>query len=267
MSRTGLTTRDRTGGRRRSAERRPAAPVTPLVRRRRPRRSTRRRRSVQLAGALLLLATAAWLLWAGPLLAVGTVQVDGAGILPAEEVRKAAGIEVGTPLLRVDVAAAEARVARLPQVASVEVTRGWPQSVVITLVERIPVAVVGEAGRRSLVDADGVLFDTITGDPPAGVVPLDVSDPRPGDPATMAALEALVALPGGVRDEVAAASAAGAEDITLTLDDGTIVLWGGPAESGTKASVLTALLEQMADEGLEPAGVIDVSTPDAVVLR
>ena len=43
--------------------------------------------------------------------------------------------------------------------------------------------------------------------------------------------------------------------------------WGGPAESATKATVLTALLDRMADGDLEPAGTIDLSTPDAVVLR
>jgi cell division protein FtsQ len=268
MSRTGTTTRDRIGGRRGTPERRPSAPVTPLTRRRRPARTrSRRGRWLRAAAAVLLLAGALWFLWAGPLLAVGTVQVDGAGTLSAEEVREAAGVEVGIPLLRVDVEDAEARVAMLPQVASVEVTRGWPQTVVVTVVERVPVAVVGQAGRRSLVDAEGVLFDTITGAAPPGVVPLDVADPRPGDPATAAALEALVALPGNVRDEVDEAAVTGPEDITLTLTDGTLVLWGGPTESAKKASVLTALLDRVADEDLEPAGVIDVSTPDAVVLR
>jgi cell division protein FtsQ len=152
-------------------------------------------------------------------------------------------------------------------VADAEVTRGWPRTVVITIVERVPVVVVEEAGQRSLVDADGVLFDTITGDPPAGVVPLDVAEPGPDDPVTRAALAALVALPGKVRDDVSAAAAGSAEDISLTLDDGTIVRWGGAAESETKAAVLTALLEQFADGGLEPATTIDVSAPDAVVLR
>jgi cell division protein FtsQ len=268
MNRTGSTTRDRTSSRRRTPERRTAAPVTPMARRRlRPRPTFRRRRPLALAGGLLLLAAALWFLWAGPVLAVGTVQVDGASTLSAEEVRNAAGIEVGTPLLRVDVDVAEARVARLPQIAAVEVTRGWPQSVVVTVVERVPVAVVGEVGRRSLVDRDGVLFDTVTGTPPPGVVPLEVAAPGPGDPATVAALAALVALPEEVRDDVDRASAAGSEDITLTLTDGTLVQWGGPEESRTKASVLTALLDRMADGDLEPAGTVDLSTPDAVVLR
>jgi cell division protein FtsQ len=271
VSRTGTTTRDRSG-RRRTSERRPterrtAGPVTALPRRRKERRPSRRRRPLQLALAVLLLAVAAWALWAGPLLAVGTVQVDGARTLPADQVREAAGIAEGTPLLRLDVTAAEARVARLPQVADAEVTRGWPRSVVITIVERVPVAVVGTAGRRSLVDADGVLFDSITGDPPAGVVPLDVAEPGPDDPVTRAALAALVALPRTVRDDVAAATAASAEDISLTLDDGTVVRWGGAAESETKAAALTALLKQFADGSLEPASTVDVSAPDAVVLR
>ena len=120
------------------------------------------------------------------MLGVNSVQVDGVTSLPADQVRETAGIEPGTPLLRVDVDAARARIARLPQVASVEVTRGWPHTVVVTVVERVPVAVVGPPGQRTLVDAHGVLFDTVTGAPPAGVVPLDVASPGPGDAATMA---------------------------------------------------------------------------------
>jgi cell division protein FtsQ len=193
--------------------------------------------------------------------------VDGVSTLPAGQVREAAGIETGTPLLRVDVAAAEAGVARLPQVASVEVTRGWPHSVVITVVERVAVAIVGEPGRRSLVDADGVLFDTVTGEGPAGVVPLEVAAPGPGDPATMAGLTAVGALPAGLRDRVTTAAAISAEDVSLILTDGTIVRWGGPEESGAKAKALAALLDQIAAGGLDPAGTIDVSAPDAVVLR
>lgn len=280
MSRSGSTTRDRTarsrrargtgrppsdrlGNQRRSTPRRPTGPVTPLSRRHgRP-----RRRALQLAGVVGAVAVLLWLLLAGPLLAVRAVQVDGLVTLPADQVQEAAGIGSGTPLLRVDVDTAEARVARLPQVASVEVTRDWPDSVVITVVERVPVAVVGEAGQRSLVDADGVLFDMVTGGTPDGVVPLDVASPGPEDPATMAGIAAIASLPGAVREQVARAAATGPDDIVLTLGDGTVVRWGDATDSRAKSAALVGLLQQIGSGALEPAGTIDVSTPDAVVLR
>ena len=157
--------------------------------------------------------------------------------------------------------------AELPQVASVEVTRGWPGTVVVTLQERVPVAVVDRAGSRQLIDAAGVLFDTITGAPPAGVVPLAVPEPGPDDPATAAALGALTALPADVRDTVTGVAATSGDDVTLTLSGGRTVRWGSAAQTDRKAEVLDALLTQIESGALEPADLLDVSTPDAVVLR
>lgn len=265
MSRAGTTTRDRTGSRRSAG--RGAPGVTPLPSRRRVQARRRSRRPVRLAVVVTLVVAVGWALLASPLLGVRTIQVDGLATLPADQVQEAAGIDDGTPLLRVDVDAAEARVARLPQVASVEVTRGWPHSVVITVVERVAVAIVGEPGRRSLIDADGMLFDTVTGEGPAGVVPLDVTDPGPGDPATMAGLAAVGALTEELRERVAVVAVAGADDISATLTDGTAVRWGGPERSEAKATALAGLIDQIAAGALEPAATIDVSAPDAVVLR
>ncbi|MGY1737760.1 cell division protein FtsQ/DivIB [Geodermatophilus sp. SYSU D00684] len=261
MSRTGLTTADRERGV-------PAEVARPARRRRRLSAADRRRRRILLAAvAVVLVAAAGWAVWASPLLAVRSVRVDGATTLTAEQVRTAAGVAEGTPLLRVDVDAAAARVARLPQVADVTVTRGWPRSVVVTVVERRPVAVVEQAGTRSLVDRDGVLFDTVTGEAPDGVVPLEVAAPGPDDPATRAALGALVSLPVDVRAQVTGARATTGEDVTLTLADGTTVVWGGADDAADKAAALVALLAQVASGGLEPATTIDVSSPRAVVLR
>jgi cell division protein FtsQ len=216
---------------------------------------------------VLALARVAWVLFAGPLLAVRTVQVDGTGTLSPARVRQAAGVADGTPLLRVDVGAVRARVARLPQVASVQVTRGWPATLVITLTERVPVAVVQSGGTPWLVDRDGVLFERLAGDPPRGVVPLEVAQPGRTDPATRAALAALVALPAPVREGVARSAASTDQDVRLTLADGTTVLWGDAADSPRKASVLASLLGQMKAGTLRPARTVDVSAPGAVVLR
>jgi cell division protein FtsQ len=139
--------------------------------------------------------------------------------------------------------------------------------VVVTLAERVPVVVVTDGGSRQLVDAGGVVFDTITGAAPDGVVPLDVAEPGPDDPATAAALGALTALPRAVREEVTGVAADSADDVTLTLTDGRSVLWGSADRTERKAEVLGALLEQIESEALDPADTIDVSTPDSVVLR
>jgi cell division protein FtsQ len=216
---------------------------------------------------VLVVGALAWVVLGSPLLAVRSVQVDGEAGLTADQVVEVAGIPEGTPLVRVDTAAVAARVATLPQVASVEVTRGWPHTVVVTLAERVPVAVVTDGGSRRLVDAGGVVFDTITGSPPAGVVPLDVPRPGPDDAATTAALGALAALPRDVRSEVTGVTARTADDVTLTLTDGRSVLWGSAAQTERKAEVLGALLDQIEAGTLEPAGTLDVSTPDSVVLR
>lgn len=283
MSRSGSTTRDRTararrargvqrpaldrhGSQRRATPSRPAASVTPIARRRRRPRGFGPR-LLQLAGVAVAVAVVAWLLLAGPVLAVRAVHVDGLVSLPADQVREAAGIASGTPLLRVDLDTAEQRVSGLPPVASVELTRDWPGSVVITVVERVPVAVVGAAGRRSLIDADGVLFDMVTGAPPDGVVPLDVAAPGPEDPATRAGIAAIAAIPAEVREQVSHAAARSPEDIVLTLADGTVVHWGDARESRAKSAALVGLIQQVRSGALDPAGTIDVSTPDAVVLR
>ncbi len=265
MNRTGSTTRDRTRGSRRGAS--PAG--RPGVTRIRPRRrlDPRRRRLLVAGSVVVLLAVAAWVVLASPLLAVRTVQVDGTTTLSADQVREVAGVAVGTPLVRVDTAAAAARVRQLPQVVDAEVSRGWPDRVVVTLRERVAVAVVDDAGTRSLVDAEGVLFDTITGDPPAGVVPVQVPHPGPDDAATRAALEALVSLPASVRAQLTSVAATTGDDVTLSLLDGTSVLWGSAEQAERKAEVLAALLDQLAAGTLDPAAQLDVSSPEAVVLR
>lgn len=266
MSRTGTTTRDRTAVPAPEHPARAGAPATA-----RPRRWQRRRgrRHPLLVAALvpLLLATAAWVLWASPLLAVRSVQVDGLRTLTAAEVRQAAGVATGTPLLRVDVDGAAARVRRVPQVASAQISRGWPDRIVITVTERVPVAVVEHGGQQWLVDAGGVLFATISGAPPRGVVPVDVATPGPHDAATRAALAAVAALPESLRPSVTGVHATTGQDVTLALGDGTTVIWGDGDQSRQKASVLAALLDQLHRGALQPAHTIDVSVPTKVVLR
>ena len=96
------------------------------------------------------------------------------------------GSPAGQPLLRVDTGAApSARRPAAPGRRRSRSTRGWPRHV------RDHPRRAARRGRRRRGRAalagrrrTGSLFDTVTGEPPAGVVPLDVADPGPDDPAT-----------------------------------------------------------------------------------
>lgn len=101
----------------------------------------------------------AWALLGSRLLIVRSVQVTGTGSgseVSRAQVLAAARIPLGLPLVRVNTAAAAQRVGDLHDVQSVQVSRGWPDSIVISVRLRTPVFAVAVNGGYLLVDAFGV---------------------------------------------------------------------------------------------------------------
>lgn len=198
--------------------------------------------------------------WFGSQLGARHVAVIGTTLLTADEVRAAAAVPDGMPLLRVDTAEAADRVRALAPVADVLVTRAWPSTIEVRVVERAPIAWGTVPDGVRLVDATGIDYATVPGPPPAGLPELRTTS---GD-ATVAATEVITALdaPGreGVRGALVTVQATGPYDVELTLTDGRTVRWGGSADSDRKAAVLVALLTQ-------PGEVYDVATPDLPTIK
>lgn len=217
------------------------------------------------AGAGLVVAVLTGLVLATPLLGVREVRVTGTEILSAAEVRAAAAVPDRTPLLRVRAGEVTERVAALAPVATVEVSRDWPGTLVIEVVERTPVAAVPGSGGFSLVDGSGVVFHTVS-ESPLDLPLVVVADPGPADPATRAALTVLSALTPQLRADLETLTVAGPASIELSLFSGRSVWWGDETDSAEKARVATALL---ADDALSDPErtVIDVSSPEVVAVR
>lgn len=211
-----------------------------------------------LAAALVLVAALGAGAWFSPVLSVRSVQVEGVTVVPQQEVRDAAAIAAGTPLLQVDLGAAARRVAEIPRVATAQVNRMLPSEVRITVVERTPVAWVSGSGGPHLLDAAG--FDFATQPPPAGLPELAVATPGVNDPRTAAALRVLTALPAPLREQVVRVSAISPSAVELTLGQGRTVRWGDVEAAARKAAVLSALLTQ-------PGQVYDVSSPSLPTVR
>ncbi|MER2091117.1 cell division protein FtsQ/DivIB [Saccharopolyspora rectivirgula] len=188
-----------------------------------------------------------------PVLGVKTVQVVGSTTVDDQQVRAVAGIEPGTPMLRVDAAQVSDRVKALPKIASVTVTRSWPSTVRIQVVEREAVAFFVARNGVQLVDAEGVPFEQVSRKPEE-LPELKVRAVSEVDPATDAALTALMALSGELRAQVAVVSAEKPTDVRMVLRDGREVHWGDNREAERKAAILPPLLTR-------PGKVYDVTAP------
>lgn len=236
--------------------------VSASARRAQLREQSRKRTRSRLLIATICLLVAATLGWAvlfTSVLGVRSVRVTGAHGVSAGAIEQVAAVVAGTPLARVDTAAVAARVGQIPQLETVSVGRALPGTVTVTVVERRPVAVVDADGGRWLVDRHGVLFDQVT-EVPAGLPPLQLKSPGPGDAATVAAVTVLGSLPDTLAGQVSLVAAKTADSVVLTLADGRTVVWGGAADSATKARVLAGLIGR-------PGTTFDISSPAAVVIR
>lgn len=222
----------------------------------------RRLRWVVAGIVLVVLVGGAFAVTRSPVLDVDTVAVRGASRTPESEVEANAGIALGSPMLDVDAAAAERRLEALPWVERATVTRSWPGTVEIALVERTPVAVVGSGSGAVAVDRDGRVLGP-AGDADLPVVAGDAADAGEDLTDTQRwVVGAVAALPAELRTEVAGASAT-PSGIRFTLTDDIEVRWGDRSQPTAKADALDVLLEQ-ADRAT--IATIDVSVPRAATV-
>jgi len=235
----------------------PAAVSDARSRRRFARRQWLRRWLVwrYVIGSVLLVALVAgaiWLVFVSSTLTVKHVDVRGESTLTEQRVLTAADVPQGAHLAQLDLEAIRARVAALAAVRSVDVSRDWPDGVLIAVTERTPVAVVALDGRFHAMDAQGVLFRDYPSPPPG--LPRVVSTEGVNSTALAQAAGVIAALPPSLASRVDHVQVAGLDRISLALRHGAVVVWGSDEQSGLKAEVLSRLL-------LQPAHTYDVSVP------
>jgi cell division protein FtsQ len=265
-SATGRTAGGAAPGRRPPADRRIAERRKAIVAAR-----VRRRRRV-LGWALVAIALAAGVAYLirTPLFGLGAVRVEGTGEVARSEVLAASGVHVGEPYLGLDLHAIRARVAALPRVAAVTVTRDYPSSLRITVTERRAVASVSAAGRYWLVAADGTMLESAARRPadlpyvaevplPAGVGP--GSRLPPGNELANA-LTALGGMDQRLERQVTGVSARTLDSLEFTLRDGTRVLYGLAVDQPAKDAAVLLVRRTLKREGRE-AQRIDVRNPSA----
>ena len=237
-------------------------------------RRTRGRRGWRVAFYALLaaglLAVAGWVVFLSPLLVVRSVVVTGTHLVPEAEILAAAGVEPGTPLIRVNTAQAAARVDAIGQVRGAQVTRSWPDRVVIVVRERVPALLLtAPGGGYDLLDEAGVVVrwsaSRVRG-LPLYLTPVPVAALR-GNQDLAATAAVLRELPASLRHSVSTVTAPAPDQVTLKLAVGPAgpghpmtVLWGGTDRAAAKARELAVLMRSR-------LSYYDVSAPGSVLAR
>lgn len=228
----------------------------------------RRRLRLLLAAAGVVAAVGlAYGVTRSPLLDVDRVRVLGATNTPVADVDRAGGLDAKPQLADLDPAAVAARVERLPWVERAVVVRHWPGTVDVTIVERVPSAVLpAAAGGWAVVDRSGRVLAGAAEPPPGLVQVTAAAAPAPGEVVAedvRSALAVLDALPPSLSERVNGLTVAEDGTVDVHATGLPVIHFGPPTQIRPK---LVALATLVARTDLRGAGAIDVRVPTAPVL-
>ncbi|MEY4873552.1 MAG: UDP-N-acetylenolpyruvoylglucosamine reductase [Actinomycetota bacterium] len=227
----------------------------------------KRKRLVMTGLGLVLFVGVALIVLASPLVAVRTVQVEGAKYADAALVRSVSDSLKGKSVLTVDTKTASERLESDPWIKSARITTSLPSRVLIQINERIPVAwFLGVDNRARVIDEDGLVLSVVEGRP-TQYMWIDGTGPNltAGASSTAtyrAAGQLAMSLPSELAPMVEHLGVAGSEQITMTLKTGTVINFGAPVDMRNKLVNVVVLLRR---QDVNSIISIDVSTGTPVV--
>ncbi|MGA2838408.1 MAG: FtsQ-type POTRA domain-containing protein [Acidimicrobiales bacterium] len=248
--------------------------IDPRIRQRREqvertRTQKRLRRAAVVAGVVVLIGIGALVLHT-PWFEARVVTVTGSHPNTSDEaIESAAGLLHHPPLVSVDPGPTAARVESLPFIASARVTRHWPDSVTISVTERIPMATMAGPGTAwSTLDGMGRTLAVTAARPDLPVLvvhaPAGTAVPAPvggtvapdADPGLVVA----ATLPPAFVHQVVSVTVAGDGTVSLGLDSDLTVLLGTVSDLTAKYEDVAAII---AHANLDGARTIDVTVPES----
>ena len=220
--------------------------------------------------ALLMLGVLAYASTRTSLLDVDRIEVEGAGLKVTEwAVLEAAAIEVGRPLLDLDLDAVDSRLTALPWVAEATVAREWSGTVRLRILERTPVVVgVDPVGAQVLLDAVGAVLELLEPGAPADPSLPHIRIDGFGPPGSRVSgigplLRAAEAVPPDLGAWIVALVPTG-DGIRAELVGGAVAEMGFSDDYRDQARALATVLTRVTLACLRE---VDVSIPDNPVVR
>lgn len=202
---------------------------------------------------------------------VEQIRVTGVARLDEAAIVNRCGVKKGTSLLLLSTRKVEQRVAGLPEICSVAVSREFPNTLAIAVQERAAVATLLAGNCFWLLDGEGVVFAEQVY--PAGGLPvitgvaadeIILGEPLASELKREALLPFLESLSGTLAIEVAELNLADPGDLILYTVDRRKVLLGGREKMAQKLDLLQEALARLPGNG---AGrCLDLRAGDRLVM-
>ena len=194
-------------------------------------------------------------------LTIERVLVDGRVRTDRQALIDVLSVEIGAPILGVEIATVRARIGGLPWIRDATVERRRPDTLLVRIVERRPLAIWQNEGSISVVDVDGQVI--------AGARPRDFPElllvVGPDAPTMAAELLAVMARTPDLSTRVTAAVRVGGRRWNLKLDDGIEVQL--PEEDLADAWTMLVDLDRAEQLLARDVQSVDLRLPDRLVLR
>lgn len=239
------------------------------VREHRARRHLRR-----MLAALGLIGIGAVIVWLAqsPLVSVKALRVEGAVAADVAGILERSSVYEGRPLLLINSGKVEAALEADPWVKTASVSRRFPTTLDVELVERYEVATLAVGSWWVTVSDDGHLMRRLDEIPAglaavrASLAPALVRSALEGgvvvdSPLVVAAAEFLAALPSRLRESAEVVVDGGQLWAGV---DGHPVRLGAPVDAAAKGVALTAVLD---DGSVSPGQIVDLIAPTRPAVR
>nr|WP_231375838.1 FtsQ-type POTRA domain-containing protein [Corynebacterium aquatimens] len=192
-----------------------------------------------------------------PLCSLNSVEVEGNSRVSKDQIVDAVNVEHGTPLAQINVLEAGERVAAVPWVKSVTVSRDWPSSLVVDVEEYSVVAFRNRDGATELYGVEGYPFAVDT--PPEGTIEI-TGDAARNPEVAKDAVNVVSSLSDNARGLISSIEARGPNEFALHLKDERLVVWGAAEDNKNKALAFDTVVQR---EGRE----FNISNPRLVTSR
>ena len=234
-----------------------------IKRRKKQKRLKRRWRIIQSIGFLIILILTSFILLKSSFFNINEITVQGLNKLEEKEIINLAEIELGINILKVNLEEAGARVKLHPKVKEVELSRNFPNQIIIEVKEREPVAIIPYEDGFIEVDEEGVILARIENVSRINLPLLTGIEIKSrtlgtevGDENIKAGIKFLKAMPDRLVKQLSEINVSNEHQVIIYTTSSTQIRLGSPERIKEKMTMLEKILKNSPSKDIE---YIDIS--------